>query len=173
MPKSWKSVNAIDELKIDVATATANDPESRYGIRSDIVTCLHLAHQPLPAEVKAMFHAKLEYQDLASLKDQILDRAQAVLDDLEGSHASVSRMSQRTQQPRQQHNRGSYNRDTYGRSTHQSPNQRAEAAIRRANTPSPIRTPSNPDNHCGICTRDPQRRHSASYHFTRQCPTLP
>ena len=106
-------IKANDKLQTNGVTATADEPESRYGTSSDIVTFLHMAHPHLPAKVKAMFHAKLEYQDLASIKDQILDRGQAVLDDLEGSHSSVRRAFQRPQQPRQQYNRGSYGRSSY------------------------------------------------------------
>ena len=67
--ENW--IMANDNLKTDNNTLVSIEPESRYGIFSDIVTCLHMAH---PAEVKSVFHGKLEYQDLTSLKDQIMER---------------------------------------------------------------------------------------------------
>ena len=40
---------------------------------SDIVMFLYMAHPQLPEKIEAMFHNKLDYQDVASLKEQILE----------------------------------------------------------------------------------------------------
>ena len=128
-----------------------------------------------------MFHAKLENADLASLKDMILERSQAILDKLEGSHTTVNRQ-QWSQQSRaqynrgyqtSQHNRGFQARPPPERRSYQRQSQRPDGATRRSHTPSPTRAPRNPDHYCFRCLRDPQRKHEASTHFFRQCPTIP
>ena len=123
--------------------------------------------------MSAILHSKLESQDVASLKDLILERGQTALEELEESHASVNRIHQRPQQSRQQYYGDYYDRGPPNRRSQGRFNPRAEAAIRRADTPSPTRTPSNPEAYCSICKRDPKRRHNASSHFLRQCPSLP
>ena len=123
--------------------------------------------------VSGILHSKLEYQDVASLKDIILERGQTALEELEGSHTPVNRINQREQQPRQQYYGDNYNRGPPNRRSQGRFNPRAEAAIWRADTPSPIRTLSNPEAYCTICKKDPRRRHEASSHFLRQCPSLP
>ena len=123
--------------------------------------------------MKGLLHHKLQDQDVASLKDIILERGQSVLDEIEGSHASVNRMYQRPQQQRSQYNRGYQTGAPPDRRPYQRQYQRSGGATRRYQTPSPTRAPKNPDNYCPLFLKDTQRKHEASTHFLRQCPELP
>ena len=134
---------------------------------------LFMAHPKLPEKMAGILHSKLQYQDVASLKDIILERGQEALEELEGSHASVNRMNHRPQQSRPQYNRGYQPRAPQGGRQNHRQDQRTSSAAHRYNTPSPTRAPRNPENYCCLCLRDPQRKQDASTHFLRQCPTLP
>ena len=72
---------------------------------SELVMFLFMAHRGLPAKMASILNTKLKHNDVASLKDLILERAQDVLEELEGSQASVNRMYHRPQQARPQYNR--------------------------------------------------------------------
>ena len=117
----------------------------------------------------SILSTKLKHNDVASLKDLILEKAQDVLEELEGSEASVNRMYHRPQQSRPQNNSGyqsrapQNSRQTYRR------DQRSGGATSRHRTPSPAKVPKNPDNYCCLCLKDPQRKHNASTHFLREC----
>ena len=170
-----------DKLKTNGATAVKTEEQCRYSQSSELALFLHMAHPLLPERITTMFHAKLENADLASLKDMILERSQAILDELEGSHASVNRQ-QWSQQSRaqynrgyqtSQHNRGFQARPPPERRSYQRQSQRPGGATRRSHTPSPTRAPRNPEHYCYRCLEDPQRKHKASTHFFRQCPTKP
>ena len=95
-----------DKLKTDGAKATANEEQCRFSLSSELVLFLFMAHPLLPERMAGILHHKLQDQDVASLLEIILERSQSVLDELEGSHASVNRMYQRPQQQRYQYNRG-------------------------------------------------------------------
>ena len=95
-----------DKLRIDGGTATTTEEQCRYSQSSELVLFLYMAHHLLLERMKGILHHKLQDQDVASLRDTILERGQSVLDELEGSHASVNRMYQRPQQQRPQYNRG-------------------------------------------------------------------
>ena len=122
----------------------------------------------LPTKMAQIFGTKLKNNDVASLQEQILDRCQAVLDELEGSHAAVNRMSY--QQHPQRYNNYQARAPPAGRQT-QRPFQRSEGATPRYRTPSPAKAPKHPENYCFLCVRE--RRPDASSHFLRQCPQLP
>ena len=91
-----------DKLKTDGAKATANEEQCRFSLSSELVLFLFMAHPLLPERMAGILHHKLQDQDVASLLEIILERSQSVLDELEGSHASVNRMYQRPQQQRYQ-----------------------------------------------------------------------
>ena len=99
-------IKAGDKLKVDDATAAKNDELSRYGQGSEIVMFLFMAHQRLPEKMASILHTKLKHNDVASLKDLILEKGQDALEELEGPHASVNRMNHGPQQARPQYNRG-------------------------------------------------------------------
>ena len=87
-------------------TPAQNDLLSRYGQSSEIVMFLFMAHQRLPEKMASILHTKLKHNDVASLKDLILEKGQDALEELERSHTSVNRMNHRPQQSRPQYNRG-------------------------------------------------------------------
>ena len=74
-------------------------------MRSELVMFLFMAHRGLPEKMASILNTKLKHNDVASLKDLILEKAQDVLEELEGSQASVNRMYHRPQQARPQYNR--------------------------------------------------------------------
>ena len=49
---------------------------------------LFMAHQRLPEKMASILHTKLKHNDVASLKDLILEKGQDALEELEGPHAS-------------------------------------------------------------------------------------
>ena len=125
-----------DKLKVDDAKAKESDKLSRYGSGSELVLCLHMAHKQLPIKLANILSTKLKQNDVTSMKDIILDKAQDVLDEFEGS-TSVNRMNYRPQQGRPQYsgnnqfidNRQSFRQDL-----------RSGGAARQR-TPSPPRRP--------------------------------
>ena len=157
-----------DKLKIDNEKATADEVQCRFSKSTELVLFLHMTHPQLPKRMAQIFGNKLKDRDVASLQEQILDRCQSVLDELEGSHAAVNRMNY---QQRPQRNSNFQARAPPVRRQSQRPYQRSGGATQRYKTPSPARTPKHPDNYCFICVRD--RRPDASSHFLRQCPQLP
>ena len=64
-----------------------------------------MAHKELPIKLASILSSKLKHNDVASLKDIILEKAQDVLEELEGSNAHVNRMHHKPHQVRPQHNR--------------------------------------------------------------------
>ena len=72
---------------------------------SELVLFLFMAHRRLPERMANILNTKLKHNDVASLKNLILERAQDVLEELEGSQASVNRMHHRPQQARHPDNR--------------------------------------------------------------------
>ena len=162
-----------DKLKVDDAIATATDKQCRYGIGSELVLFLHMAHRGLPVKMASILNTKLKHNDVASLKDLILEKAQDVLEELEGSEASVNRMYHRPQQSRPQYNNGYQSRAPQDSRQNYRRDQRSSGATSRHRTPSPAKAPKNPDNYCCLCLKDPQRKHNASTHFLRECTQLP
>ena len=149
-----------DKLTLDGAKAVADETQCRFSKSAELSLFLHMAHPQLPKRMAQIFGNKLKDKDLASLQEQILDRCQSVLDELEGSHTTVKRMNYNT--------RGYHPPDRW---QNQRPNQRPGGAMQRYQTPSPTRAPKHPDNYCFLCVRD--RKPDASTHFLRQCPQLP
>merc|ERR1712055_490693 len=140
----------------------------RFSKSTELVHFLHMTHPMLPTKMAQIFGTKLKNNDVASLQEQILDRCQSVLDELEGSHAAVNRMSY--QQRPQRYNNYQARAPPAGRQT-QRPFQRSGGATPRYKTPSPAKAPKHPENYCFLCVRE--RRPDASSHFLRQCPQLP
>ena len=138
---------AKNAIKADGKVLTEDDPKSRYAVPSDIVMCLHMAHPQLPVEIKEIFSAKLENQDLASLEQDIFTRPQMVLNQLEAG-TTIRRTVPPSSQARQQHQRGA-----------------------SANNRQP-RRPSKPEFHCSSCLRCPEAKLEASTHFLKDCPHL-
>ena len=154
-----------DKLLTDNAKATADEVQCRFSKSTELVLFLHMTHPMLPKKMAQIFGNKLKTQDVASLQEQILDRCQSVLDELEGSHAAVNRMYpqqrnsnfQASAPPDRRQNQGQY--------------QRSGGAAQRYRAHSPTKAPKHPDNYCFICLRD--CKPDASNHFLRQCPQLP
>ena len=121
-----------------------------------------MTHPMLPKKMAQIFANKLKSQDLASLREPILDKCQQILDELEGSHAAVNRMNY--QQLPQRYN--NYQRPPPARRQTQRPLQRSGGATARYKTPSPARVPKHSDNYCFLCVRD--GKPNASDHFLRQ-----
>ena len=94
----------------------------------------HLAHPQLTEKMAGILHSKLENQDVASLKDIILERGQTALEELESSHASVNRINQRYQQPRPQPSRGYQPRPAQGSRPFQRQNQRTGGGAQAQDT---------------------------------------
>ena len=94
-----------DKLKVDDAKATESDKQCRYGIGSELVLFLHMAHRGLPVKLASILSTKLKHNNVASLKDIILEKAQDVLEELERSEAHVNRMHHKPHQARPQYNR--------------------------------------------------------------------
>ena len=158
---------------MDEATTTVTDKLSRYGMGSELVMFLFMAHRGLPEKMASILNTKLKHNDVASLKDLILEKAQDVLEELEGSEASVNRMYHRPQQARPQYNNGYQSRAPQGGRQNYRRDQRTSGATPRYRTPSPVKAPKNPDNYCYLCLKDPQRKQNASTHFLRECSQLP
>ena len=95
-------IKSGDKLKVDEATTSTTDKLSRYGMGLELVLFLFMAHRRLPERMASILNTKLKHNDVASLKDLILEKAQDVLEELEGSQASVNRMHHRPQQARLQ-----------------------------------------------------------------------
>merc|ERR1719309_803589 len=153
-----------DKLTTDNKKATEDEKQCRFSKSTELAIFLHMTHPMLPRKMAQIFAHKLKTQDLASLQDQVLDRCQSLLDELEGSHASVNRMNY------QQQRYNNYRPPPARRQT-QRPFQRSGGATARYKTPSPARTPKHPENYCFLCVRD--GRPDAHTHFLRQCPQLP
>ena len=64
-------IKSGDKLKIDSATATQTEEQCRFSQSSELVLFLFMAHRLLPEKMAGILHAKLENQDVASLKDTI------------------------------------------------------------------------------------------------------
>merc|ERR1711888_61307 len=79
-----------DKLKVNEAPATESDKQCRFGIGSELVLFLHMAHKELPIRMASILSSKLKHNDVASLKDIILEKAQDVLDEMEGSIAHMN-----------------------------------------------------------------------------------
>ena len=157
-----------DKLTLDGAKAAVDEKQCRFNKSAELSLFLHMAHPQLPKRMAQIFGNKLKDKDLASLQEQILDRCQSVLDEIEGSHTTVNRMDY---QQRPQRSRYFQPRAPPDGRQSQRPNQRSRGATQRYYTPSPTRAPKHPDNYCFICLRD--RKPDASNHFLRQCPQLP
>ena len=82
-----------DKLTLDGKKATEDDKQCRFSKNSELSTFLHMTHPQLPEKMAQIFGSKLKNQDLASLQEQILDRCQSVLDELEGTHTAVNRIN--------------------------------------------------------------------------------
>ena len=160
-----------DKLTIDEGQgpkkATEDEKQCRFSKSTELAIFLHGLHPMLPKKMAQIFANKLKKQDLASLREPILDKCQQILDELEGSHAEVNRMSYQ-QQPQRYNN---YQRNPPARRQTQRPVQRSGGASARYKTPSPARAPKHPENYCFLCVRD--GKPNASDHFLRQCPQLP
>ena len=57
-----------DKLKVNDAKATESDKQCRYGIGSELVLFLHMAHKELPSKLASFLSTKLKHNDVASLK---------------------------------------------------------------------------------------------------------
>ena len=157
-----------DKLLLDGIKATADEKQCRFSKSTELVNFLHMTHPMLPTKMAQIFGTKLKNNDVASLQEQILDRCQSVLDELEGSHAAVNRVSY--QQGPQRYNNYQARAPPAGRQT-QRPFQRSGGATPRYKTPSPAKAPKHPENYCFLCVRE--RKPDASSHFLRHCPQLP
>merc|ERR1711888_528977 len=157
-----------DKLTTDNKKPTEDEKQCRFSKSTELAIFLHMTHPMLPKKMAQIFANKLKTQDLASLQDQVLDRCQSLLDELEGSHAAVNRMNHQ-QRPQRYNNYQA--RPPPARRQNQRPFQRSGGATARYKTPSPARTPKHPENYCFLCVRD--GRPNASDHFLRQCPQLP
>ena len=127
-----------------------------------------MAHKQLPLKLAHINSMKMKQNDVTSLKDIILDKAQDVLDELEGT-TSLQRMNYRPQQNRPQQGSSSQFRDN----RHSARPDLRSSGTARQRTPTPTKAPRHPDSYCLICLRDPQRKHLASTHFLRECRLLP
>ena len=119
-------------------TIDADEPESRYACSSDLALALYLAHPKLPHEVAKALQSKLEKQDVYSLEDQIIAKANQILPTLDESQ--VRRTTASYSAPKKQP-------------------QRAPTNQRRQNlaTPSkvPNRVPKKTEHHCSVCLKVP------------------
>ena len=147
-----------DKLTLDGVKATEDDKQCRFSRNTELAIFLHMAHPQLPKKMDQILGTKLKDKDLASLQEQVLDKCQSVLDEIEGSHTTVNRMDYR-QQPQR------------SRQFQPRTSQRPGGAAQRHGTPTSKRVPKHPDNYCYICTRD--GKPEASTHFLRQCPQIP
>merc|ERR1712208_210750 len=86
-----------DKLMTDNKKATEDEKQCRFSKSTELAIFLHMTHPMLPRKMAQIFAYKLKTQDLASLQDQVLDRCQSLLDELEGSHAAVNRMNYQQQ----------------------------------------------------------------------------
>ena len=64
-------IKANDKLKVDGATTPVTDKLSRYGMGSELVLFLFMAHRRLPERMANILSTKLKHNDVASLKDLI------------------------------------------------------------------------------------------------------
>merc|ERR1712055_829418 len=94
----------------------------------------------LPKKMAQIFGNKLKDKDLASLQEQILDRCQSVLNELEGSHTTVKRMNYNTR-GYPSNNNGYHPPD---RQWNQRTNRRSSDATQRYQTSFPTRAPKHP-----------------------------
>ena len=127
-----------------------------------------MAHKQLPLKLAHILSTKMKQSDVTSLKDIILDKAQDVLDELEGT-TSLNRMNYRPQQSRPQYGNNNQLRD----SRQSSRQDLRSGGAARHRTPSPTKMPKHPDSYCHLCLKDPHRKHLASTHFLRECRQLP
>ena len=153
-----------DKLMTDNAKATEDEKQCRFSKGTELVLFLHMTHPMLPKKMAQIFGNKLKHQDVASLQEQILDRCQSVLDEIEGSHAVVNRMNH---YQRPQHNGSFPARAPPSRR----PYQRSGGTAQRYRASSPAKAPKHPENFCFLCVRE--RKPNASSHFLRHCPQLP
>merc|ERR1711888_148048 len=147
-----------DKLMTDNKKATEDEKQCRFSKSTEIAIFLHMTHPMLPKKMAQIFANKLKTQDLASLQEQILDKCQQLLDELEGSHAVVNRMNhyQRPQHSGRFPVRTPPNRRSY---------QRSGATVQRSRASSPAKVPRHPENYCFLCVRDGLP--NASSHFLR------